>query len=406
MRRVSILLVLFALVCSGCNLPQTASQTPSVIPAAQTDTAPTAIPSTPIPLQTPVNTSPGVSTFPDPNSYTWQVIASHLQRPVDLKADGSGRLFIIEKLGRIRILQNGQLSPDAFLDITDRVDSDGNEQGLLGLAFHPDFAQNGYFYVNYTGLGGTTYISRFHANGNTADPNSEFNLLTVKQPYPNHNGGSLVFGPDGFLYAGLGDGGSQGDPNGNAQNLKVLLGKILRIDVNSKQPYAIPVDNPFGTEVMFYGLRNPWRISFDKQTGDLYIGDVGQGDWEEIDFVPAGSKGGLNFGWNIYEGNHDYKNNGAPGNYTFPVAEYNHADGGCSLIGGYVYRGSMTELNGIYFYGDYCSGKVWGLIRSGDQWQSKLLFETKTQINSFGQDENGELYMLSDDGSVYKLVHK
>jgi hypothetical protein len=157
---------------------------------------------------------------------------------------------------------------------------------------------------------------------------------------------------------------------------------------------------------MFYGLRNPWRISFDKQTGDLYIGDVGQGDWEEIDFVPAGSKGGLNFGWNIYEGNHDYKNNGAAGNYTFPVAEYNHADGGCSLIGGYVYRGSMTELNGIYFYGDYCSGKVWGLIRSGDQWQSKLLFETKTQINSFGQDENGELYMLSDDGSVYKLVHK
>jgi len=260
MRRVAILLILLALLSSGCNLPQSAilttdpaTQTQDA-PASttQTDSKPTAIPSTPKPLQTSADTIPSASIFPDSNSFTWQLLVSHLQRPVDLKADGSGRLFVIEKLGRIRIIQNGQLSPDAFLDITDRVNSDGNEQGLLGLAFHPDFAQNGFLYVNYTSSGGTTHISRFQTNGNSVDPKTELNLLKIKQPFPNHNGGSLAFGPDGYLYAGLGDGGSQGDPNGNAQNLKSLLGKILRPE------FKIPIGEDLTDRCKFNPtLRNP-----------------------------------------------------------------------------------------------------------------------------------------------------
>ena len=328
-----------------------------------------------------------------------------LQRPVDLQADGSGQLFLIEKVGRIRIVQNGQLVATPFLDITDRVNDRSNEMGLLGLAFHPDHSQNGFFYVNYTGSGGNTFISRFQASGDFADPNSEKILLTVDQPYPNHNGGVLVFGPDGYLYAGLGDGGSQGDPNGNGQNTAALLGKILRIDVNNGDPYTIPPDNPFGNEVWAYGLRNPWRISFDKLTGDLYIADVGQGTWEEINFLPADSPGGTNFGWNAREGAHDYNGN-APANAIDPVAEYNHAEGGCSVTGGYVYRGSMPEWNGIYLYGDYCTGFVWGLIRSNDGWQKQLLFQTGVTITSFGQDEQGEIYLLSDNGGVFVLSRK
>ena len=329
-----------------------------------------------------------------------------LQRPVDLQADGSGRLFVIEKLGRIRIIENGQLSPDPFLDITDRVDDDGNEMGLLGFAFHPNFSQNGYFFVNYTGSGGDTFISRFQANGNVTPAGSELNLLKIKQPFPNHNGGSMAFGPDGYLYAGLGDGGAAGDPLGNGQSFNSLLGKILRLDIDSAEPYAIPADNPFGNEIWAYGLRNPWRISFDKQTGDLYIADVGQGEWEEVNFVPFGSRGGLNFGWDYYEGTHEYDPQGIAGEYTFPVAEYSHAEGGCSVTGGYVYRGSMPEWNGIYLYGDYCTGHVWGLIKSGDQWQAQLLFEAQGLITSFGQDANGEIYVLNDDGKVYQLVSK
>ena len=385
-------------------MPSTSA--PTAMPIPQSTAAPTVDSASPSSTQIPSTDVPqNASVFPDPNAYTWQEITTGLQRPVDLRADGSGRLFVLEKNGRIRILQNGQLSPNPFLDITDRVNDKNNEMGLLGLAFHPNYSQNGYFYVNYTGAGGDTFISRFEANGDSADPKSELNLLKVSQPFPNHNGGSLAFGPDGFLYAGLGDGGSAGDPFGNGQSLKTLLGKILRIDVDSKQPYAIPEANPFGNEILFYGLRNPWRLSFDTVTGDLYIGDVGQGDWEEIDFVPTGSSGGLNFGWNYYEGNHEYEPpSTSDSELAFPVAEYSHADGGCSVTGGYVYRGSMAAWNGIYLYGDYCTGNVWGLIHSGDQWQSQLLFETHLLITSFGQDENGEIYLLSDNGSVHKLT--
>ena len=411
MRRLLILLLALSIVgCSGSGTPP--PSTPSTLtlaPEPPTSAPPTTIPDTAAPTQIPAtSTASSASSFPDPNAYTWQPITSGLIRPVDLQDDGSGRLFIIEKAGRIRILENGQLLSTPFLDIDDRVNDSSNEMGLLGLAFHPNYSQNGYFYVNYTGPGGDTFISRFQASGNSADPNSESILLNIEQPFPNHNGGVVTFGPDGNLYLGLGDGGAAGDPFGNGQNLDVLLGKILRIDVDSPdgQPYTIPPENPFGNEILHYGLRNPWRISFDKLNGDLYIGDVGQGEWEEIDFVAAGSRGGLNFGWDYYEGNHDYDPQGIAGEYVFPVAEYSHAEGGCSVTGGHVYRGSMSEWNGIYLYGDYCTGYVWGLINVDGGWQNKLLFETNVRITSFGQDKAGEIYMLSDTGEVYKLIRR
>jgi glucose/arabinose dehydrogenase len=407
MRRNFLLLFLILplVACSGSSTPPPTTST--AVPASETSAAPTAIPATAAPTQLPATSTPSkTSGFPDPNAFTWQQIASGLERPVDLQDDGSGRLFIIEKTGRIRILENGQLLPTPFLDITDRVNASGNEMGLLGLAFHPNYSQNGYFFVNYNGTGRATFISRFQGSGASADPNSETNLLKIEQPFANHKGGTLHFGPDGYLYAGLGDGGSGGDPFGNAQNLDVLLGKILRIDVDSAEPYAIPPDNPFGNEILYYGLRNPWRISFDRLTGDLYIADVGQNTWEEIDFVPAGSPGGLNFGWDYYEGNHDYEPQGPIDNYVPPVAEYNHSEGGCSVTGGYVYRGSMSEWNGIYLYGDYCTGYIWGLIQVDGGWQTKLLFQVNARITSFGQDRGGEIYLLSDGGEVYKFVRK
>ena len=398
-------MVLLLIACSG---PTTSvPPTPTIDTVPPTLIPPTTIPNSPAPTEVaPTDTPPGATTFPDPNSYQWQPVISGLERPVDLQADGSGRLFIIEKVGRIRILQDGQLLGQPFLDISDRVRSDGNEQGLLGLAFHPQYAQNGRFFVNYTDNNGDDVIARFNVSGepNTADPNSEVKLLTVDDPFANHNGGVLAFGPDGYLYAGLGDGGSQGDPNGNGQNTGAMLGKILRLDVDSAEPYAIPPDNPFGNEVWAYGLRNPWRFSFDKGTGDLYIGDVGQNTWEEIDYLPGGSAGGTNFGWNLREGAHDYKGSASP-DLTDPVAEYSHQEGGCSVTGGYVYRGSMPEWNGIYLYGDYCSGFIWGLIRANDGWQKQQLFETGVRITSFGQDAAGEIYLVSDSGMIYLLTH-
>jgi glucose/arabinose dehydrogenase len=401
MKRLLLLLVLALSACSKTS-------TPTTDPVTSTPVSPTPNPATSTSTQIPRTDTPsGASTFPDPNAYTWQPLVSGLQRPVDLQADGSGRLFILEKVGRIRILQDGQILEASFLDISDQVGSSGNEQGLLGLAFHPQYTQNGHFFVNYTDKNGDTSISRFQVSSdpNVADPASEVQLLGVDQPFPNHNGGVLTFGPDGYLYVGLGDGGSQGDPSGNAQNTGVLLGKILRLDVDSAEPYAIPSDNPFGNEVWHYGLRNPWRISFDRLTEDLYIGDVGSGEWEEIDFLEAGSPGGTNFGWDYREGAHDYEGN-APEGLLDPVAEYSHSEGGCSVTGGYVYRGSMPEWNGIYLYGDYCTGIIWGLIRSGNGWQSQLLFDMDVNITSFGQDEAGEVYLVGDRGGIYRLERK
>ena len=409
MRRLLVPLLLTVLACgsgSGIAAPTITPLPPTeVVSAPPTESQPqpdTAIPPTNIPTA-------NASQFPDPNAFAWVPVIDGLTRPVDLQSafDGSGRLFIIEKYGAIRIFKDGQLLDQPFLNIDDRVNDYSNEMGLLGLGFHPNFEQNGYFYVNYTGEGGHTRISRFQANGDSADPNSEQVLMIVDQPFPNHNGGAVVFGPDGYLYLGLGDGGAGGDPQKNGQNKSALLGKILRIDVDNGDPYAIPADNPFGNEVWAYGLRNPWRISFDRATGDLWIGDVGQGEWEEVDYLPAGSPGGANFGWSIMEGSYGYDGEPQPG-LLLPVAEYSHSNpySGCSVTGGYVYRGSMPEWNGVYLYGDYCEGTVWGLILSDGQWQSQVLFEADLRITSFGEDEAGELYLVSDTGEVFILARK
>lgn len=390
--------------CSNEENPSTPAAT-VIVPEPPTQSSPTNLPDTPPSTDVPATDSPAPTTFPDPGAYQWQSVVSGLERPVDLQPDGSGRLFVIEKPGRIHILENGQLLDQPFLDLTDRIDSSGNEQGLLGLAFHPQYSENGRFFVNYTDTNGDTVIARYQVTSDPslADPNSEVQLLTVDQPYRNHNGGVLAFGPDGYLYAGLGDGGSAGDPQGNAQNTNTLLGSILRLDVDSAETYAIPADNPFGNEVWAYGLRNPWRLSFDPQTGDLYIGDVGQNNWEEIDYLPAGSPGGANFGWDHREGTHEYEGGGPP-DLIDPVAEYSHPEGGCSVTGGHVYRGAMPEWNGIYLYGDYCTGLIWGLINQDGTFQEQQLFDLDFTITSFGQDEAGEIYAVSDSGGIYRLA--
>jgi len=405
-RYIPLLILPILIACAGLGTP--VPPTPVVNTAIPTSISPTTSPDSPVSTEIPATGTPSnAATFPDPSAYDWQLVAFGLERPVDLQPDGSGRLFIIEKPGRIRILENGQLLEQPFLDIDDRVGSNGNEQGLLGLAFHPQYAQNGRFFVNYTDNNGDTVIARFQVsdNPNMADPNSEVKLIGVAQPFPNHNGGVLTFGPEGYLYVGLGDGGSAGDPFGNAQKTDNLLGKVLRIDVDSVDPYSIPADNPFKNEIWAYGLRNPWRISFDRVTGDLFVADVGQNTWEEINVLPAGSPGGANFGWDLREGMHDYEGS-ASSNFIEPIAEYSHQEGGCSVTGGLVYRGSMPQWNGIYLFGDYCTGFIWGLMQTNRGWQKQQLFDLDVTVTSFGQDDAGEIYLLSDVGNVYRLSQK
>ena len=345
-------------------------------------------------------------------------VLSGLNSPVDLQnaADGSGRLFVVEQQGQIRIVSNNSLVPTPFLDITSLVDF-GGEKGLLGLAFHPAYSQNRRFFVNYDRvISGQmqTVIAEFQtsaSNPNQADPNSQRILFTVNQPFPNHKGGQLAFGPDGFLYIGLGDGGSAGDPLGNAQNRQVLLGKMLRIDVDHTSPglqYAIPSDNPFLNgvdrgEVWAYGLRNPWRFSFDVPSGRLFVADVGQDKFEEIDIL---QKGG-NFGWNIMEGLHCFKPSSGC-NMTgliLPITEYDHSQGD-AVIGGYVYRGpAIPRLSGTYLFSDFESGTIWGLTEnSTGQWTRSQLIAGGRNISSFGRDEAGELYVLDYSGSLLRIT--
>ncbi len=357
---------------------------------------------------TPID-SQSVSQLPDASLFQWTLVAEGLQKPLDLTHAGDERLFIVEQPGVIRILKDGQLLPTPFLDIRDRVNDDASERGLLGLDFHPNYVENGFFFVNYTGQGGHTVVSRFQvsSDANQADPESEFILLRIQQPYANHNGGGLKFGPDGMLYIGTGDGGSGGDPLGNGQSLYTLLGKILRIDVDSEQPYAIPADNPFIEdglpEIWAYGLRNPWRFSFDRLTGDLYIADVGQYMWEEINVQAAVSGGGLNYGWNLREGRHPFANERIEG-LTDPVTEYSH-ELGCSVTGGVVVRDpTLPTWNGVYLYGDYCRGIIWGLLQLDDGLlQETQLFDTDFFIASFGEDASGGVYLSDHRGSVYRL---
>ncbi len=405
---------------TATQLPDVPGATPAIDQPAPPSATPTAEqaqkPTTPAAQATAAGPAAHPSAFPDTKAYTWQAVASGLKRPLGVIGDRQGRLLVLEQPGVIRLLDANGVSASPFLDISARVGSKGNEQGLLGIALHPQYSQNGFFYVNYTDRNGDTVIARFTADDgrNSANPDSQLVLLRVKQPYPNHNGGSLAFGADGFLYIGLGDGGSAGDPQGNGQNLNTHLGKLLRIDVNSGSPYAIPDGNPFKTgggkpEIWATGLRNPWRFSFDRATGDLYIGDVGQDTWEEIDFLPAGTPGGTNFGWNLREGLHAFKGDSPAGLVTVdPIFEYKHPTG-CSVTGGVVYRGgAIAELQGIYLFGDYCNGKIWGLLRGADgKWQNKLLFTSGAFLSSFGEDDQGELYLTDNAaGVVLKLVKK
>ena len=331
--------------------------------------------------------------------------------PVEIKNAGDERLFVVEKSGKIKILnQNGSVNSTPFLDIEDRVSTNANERGLLGLAFHPNYPENPFFFVNYTNNSGATTISKFSVSANQDIANdSETILLEINQPYANHNGGCINFGPDGNLYIGMGDGGSGGDPQNYSQNTESLLGKMLRINVNSGA-YSIPENNPYGDEIWSVGLRNPWKFSFDSLNGDLWIADVGQNEFEEINMV-QNNPANINYGWRCYEGNEPYNLSGCPDEgLTFPVSTYSHYSSGdfkCSITGGYVYRGNqISGLNGVYFFADYCSGEI-GLLskNENDEWDMSLAFPN---INgswvSFGEDINGELYIASINGGVYKII--
>jgi len=330
--------------------------------------------------------------------------------------DGSDRLFVTDQPGVIRVVRRGVLLHRAALDIRSRVGSSGTEQGLLGLTFPPGYATKGYAYIYFTDNAGDSRVYRIHTSASDPDafdPGTMQLILAVAQPFANHNGGQLAFGPDGYLYFGLGDGGSEGDPAGRGQSLSTLLGKILRIDTEStpdKAGYRIPPDNPYlkrsgvRPEIWATGLRNPWRFSFDSQTGDLWIGDVGQDSWEEVDRLPAGSRGGANLGWALYEGDHLYKAASRRPGFVWPVAEYSHALG-IAITGGYVYRGAVyPNMRGRYVFGDYGSGRIWTLARSGSGWTMRLARNTSWAISTFGVDNGGELWAADwNAGTIHRL---
>jgi glucose/arabinose dehydrogenase len=404
--------VLVVLLLAGCgSAPSSAGPMPPLVsapawPPSPTPTAPgTETPSTtslasPTPTAVPSPTTPG--------SIDLELVAEGLESPLFAghAGDGSGRLFVLEQAGRIRVVRDGRLVRTPFLDIAGRI-SAGGERGLLGLAFAPTFATDGRFFVDYTDREGNTVVSEFRAPdpaADRADPGSERVLLQIDQPFGNHNGGALATGPDGLLWIATGDGGSGGDPQGNGQSLDTLLGKLLRIDPRpaAGAPYGIPADNPFvdragaRAEIWAYGLRNPWRFSFDRASGDLWIGDVGQGAFEEVDRWPAGSPGGPNFGWSTMEASacFDPAEGCDRAGLVLPVAEYGH-DRGCSITGGYVYRGvGVPGLAGTYLYADYCAGTIWGLEAAAGKPAPRVLFDSGLSVASFGEDEAGEIYVV------------
>lgn len=408
--KLRILFFLLLLV-AGCTA---VSGAPTAVPPTATSS-----PSpTPSPVPSPTPTAPPAGTVS-----LQPVVTEGLFKPLYLTHAGDERLFIVQQHGVIGIVQDDVLRSRPFLDIQERVLADGHEQGLLSLAFHPQYAAagaagNGRFYVAYTAedafFDSRVVISQFQVdpnNRNRALPDSEKILLVARQPAANHNGGQLQFGPDGYLYIGLGDGGGAGDPEGNGQNRFTLPGSLLRIDVNpADASYTIPPGNPNdaeqGGEVWAFGLRNPWRFSFDRDTGDLYVGDVGQSNWEEVSMLPTAAAAGANFGWNVIEGTHCYSraNCSLVGTVT-PIYEYSHKEG-CSVTGGYVYRGeAIPTLQGTYIFGDYCHAEVWALTQKvDDTWTTETLASISGLISSFGEDVNGELYVVSHVGAVYRIV--
>jgi len=373
--RVAPLLLAIAVLAAACSSGERSSgeMTPTVARPVQTQTS----------EQGPLRLRP-------------TPVASGLDAPVDVTSTPSepDRLYVVEQAGRIRTIDGGKLSPRPFLDITGDVQA-GGEQGLLSVAFHPDYESNRLFYVDYTDLNGDTRVVEFQSRDD-AGPARKRELLFVDQPYANHNGGQLAFGPDGRLYVGMGDGGGGGDPEERAQNLSERLGKLLSLDVDAA-----------GSDwrIEGYGLRNPWRFSFDRPTGDLWIGDVGQGQWEEIDHTPRDSPGLENYGWDVYEGSHRFedKEPNSEGRLVMPVAEYSH-EHGCSVTGGFVYRGDeIPAAQGRYFYGDYCSGNVWSLsLRGAAAAVSRHSFHVPA-LSSFGEDASGELYLVSIEGKIFRL---
>ena len=327
-------------------------------------------------------------------------------------------MFIVEQFGKVWIIENGVRLEEPFLDVEDLLtqsefEQDHTERGLLGLAFHPKYAVNGCFYNNYTDSNGDTVVARYKVSShdpNIAAPSSAKTIIQIQQPGKFHNGGHLAFGGDGYLYIAVGDGKGGNDPLGAGQNTNVLLASILRINVDGALPYAVPPDNPFAgddaglDEIWVYGLRNPWRFSFDRLTDDMYIADVGEYTWEEVHFQPANSQGGENYGWPAYEGTHS-RGDVTITNHVPPIAEYSHSQG-CSIIGGYVYRGEeIPDLVAVYLFGDWCSGLIWATYRDIDmQWHTQVFMQTDLNISSFGEDEQGEIYIIDYGGTVYRIV--
>ena len=396
------------LVMVACDGSSDSNPTPTQPPASPTAATPSGVtPAAPTATPEPGGELPSLTLVP---------LVSGLARPTFLThaEDGSGRLFVIEKPGLIRIIQDGELLDEPFLDIRDVVDDGGNEQGLLGLAFHPDYASNGRFFVAYT-TEDTNSVAEYTvtSDANVADPASGRVLIAAPDQYANHNGGMLAFGPDGHLYISMGDGGSSGDPLDSGQSLDTLLGKILRIDVDSGDTYGIPADNPFvgetgvEEEIWAYGLRNPWRFSFDRETGDLWIADVGQNRLEELNYQPAGSAGGENYGWNTMEGTDCFSPQSGcdETGLVLPIFEYDHGQG-CSITGGYVYRGEAIDgLHGTYLFTDYCTGNFWATRATGDGFETEEIGNIPGGVSAFGEGEDGELYVVNDpDGIIYRLV--
>lgn len=413
-RPFSLILALLVVAVAACGngpVPSGVGPSTASTPAATSD-------STPAP--TPTDTAAPTAAGWDPKAVTigFSSIASVPGRPLAIAdaGDGSGRLFVAEQGGKVYILEGETVASVPFLDLSGQV-SGGSEQGLLGIAFHPDFPVDNRVFLDYTDRAGDTVVSSFAVAAGSPDtvvPGSEVVILTVDQPYPNHNGGTIAFGPDGYLYVALGDGGSGGDPQNRAQSLDTLLGKILRIDVDDTsggRNYGIPASNPFAgsgarDEIWLYGLRNPFRFSFDRATGDLWIGDVGQNAWEEVDVARAGA-GGINFGWRVMEGAHCFSpSSGCSTNgLEMPVVEYGRGSG-CAIIGGNVYRGSAYPvLRGGYVFSDVCTGLTWGLDAGAGGPQALVqIAEAPGGIAGYGEDESGELYAAGLDGQVYRVT--
>jgi len=398
---------------TGTAVPPTATPTQTAVMPSEVTATPELTETVMMPIVVAETTAPPPL---EQLNLTLKPVASGFAKPLYLTHAHDQRLFVVQQAGQIMIIEGGVTRPTPFLDIKTRVGSNGNEQGLLSVAFHPNYQKNGLFYVNYTNLEGSTTIARYHvsADPNVADEISEQILLTIPQPYSNHNGGHILFGPDGYLYIGMGDGGAANDPHNNGQSLNTLLGKILRLDVDTGSPYGVPQDNPFITtaaarpEIWSFGWRNPWRMAFDAATGDLYVADVGQNQYEEVDVELAGSGGGQNYGWRLMEASHCFNPTScdpATLKVVMPIAEYPHSQG-CSVTGGYVYHGTQfPQLNGVYIYGDYCTGTLWGLRHEADgSWSQAELLASGKIISSFGLDAAGELYLIDHrNGEVWQV---